>query len=302
MSADEATELHGTVAELAIGERREGPKHAVVRIELLRGSGIVGDGQAGNGHRQVSFLTEESRGACEGTHDSPDDHVRTRGIALDLLTDGRRLRVGSRAVVQVTERLLSRVFARVLRGGEVNLGDVVATDPTFDRPRFAVFTLSDRSAAGTRADDSGPLAARLLGEALRTTPIALDVLADDATLLTTRMVELADDDVCDLIVTTGGTGLAPRDVTPEATLAAIDREVPGIAEAIRAGGLAKTPFAMLSRGVCGQRGATLIVNLSGSPKAVREQLAILIPVLPHVLTTASGVPQKCAVVDADPQA
>jgi molybdenum cofactor synthesis domain-containing protein len=146
----------------------------------------------------------------------------------------------------------------------------------------------------SRADESGPLAASLLEEALGVPALSVDVLPDDVEQIKARLISLADDDLCDLIVTTGGTGLAPRDVTPEATLAVIDREVPGIAEAIRAGGLAKTPLAMLSRAVCGQRGRALVVNLSGSPKAVREQLAILLPVLPHILATASGVPQSCA--------
>jgi molybdopterin adenylyltransferase len=161
------------------------------------------------------------------------------------------------------------------------------------RPRFAVVTLSDRAAEGTRVDEAGPLAARLLAEVLGVEAAHRDVLPDDGTRLKQRLLELADLEHCDLIVTTGGTGLSPRDVTPEATLAVIDREVPGMAEAIRAGGLAATPLAMLSRGVCGQRGRTLIINLSGSPKAVREQLAIVLPVLPHALATSAGVLVDC---------
>jgi molybdopterin adenylyltransferase len=167
------------------------------------------------------------------------------------------------------------------------------SEPTPRRPRFAVVTLSDRCADGTRPDEAGPLAARLLREALGTDAAHCDVLPDDAAGIERRLVELADIELCDLIVTTGGTGLSPRDVTPEATLAVIDREVPGIAEAIRARGLTATPLAMLSRGVCGQRGRTLILNLSGSPKAVREQLAIVLPVLPHALATAAGVVLDC---------
>jgi molybdopterin adenylyltransferase len=166
-------------------------------------------------------------------------------------------------------------------------------DPPTRRPRFAVVTLSDRAADGTRPDEAGPLAAQLLRDALGTDAAHCDVLPDDAGRLERRLVELADVERCDLVVTTGGTGLSPRDVTPEATLAVIDREVPGIAEAIRAGGLAVTPLAMLSRGVCGQRGRTLILNLSGSPKAVREQLAIVLPVLPHALATGAGVVLDC---------
>jgi molybdopterin adenylyltransferase len=107
-------------------------------------------------------------------------------------------------------------------------------------------------------------------------------------------VRLADDDVVDLVLTTGGTGLSPRDTTPEATRAVIDREIPGIAEAIRAGGMQHTPRAMLSRGVAGLRGTTIIVNLSGSPRAVNEQLDVLLPVLEHAVEMASGVPSDCA--------
>jgi molybdenum cofactor synthesis domain-containing protein len=226
------------------------------------------------------------------------EDMRIQALALSDLTLGRRLRVGTSAVLQVTEIVLEdatpRWFARVVGSGAVVVGDRVTTDPLFDRPRFAVVTLSDRSAAGSRADESGPLAARILGNALGAAPLSTHVIADEADLLRECLVTLSDDRLCDLVVTTGGTGLSPRDVTPEATRAVIDREVPGIAEAIRAGGLLQTPYAMLSRAVCGLRGGTLIVNLSGSPKAVREQLAIVLPVLGHVLTTVSGVPVACA--------
>ena len=254
----------------------------------------------------VSLLTAEALAAAPIGSAALGETLRTRGIDLMSLPLGRRLRVGSAVVLQVTEH--SRVardvteaeivwtLARVLKGGRVVRGDTIATDPDLDRPRFAVVTLSDRSAAGAHVDESGPLAAALLRDSLGTEPLTLDILPDDRALLEQHLIALADDELVDLIVTTGGTGLSPRDTTPEATLAVIDREVPGIAEAIRIGGLAKTPLAMLSRAVCGQRGATLIVNLSGSPKAVREQLAILMPVLGHVLTTARGLPQSCGPV------
>lgn len=165
------------------------------------------------------------------------------------------------------------------------------------RARVAVLTLSDRAAAGTRLDEAGPVAAEMLRAALGVSPTHAEILPDDRERLKQRLIELADFEQCDLIVTTGGTGLSPRDVTPEATLAVIEREVPGIAEAIRAGGLLSTPLAMLSRSVCGQRGQTLILNLSGSPKAVREQLAIVLPVLPHAIRIASGATLDCAGLD-----
>ena len=160
--------------------------------------------------------------------------------------------------------------------------------------RFAVITLSDRAATGQRSDESGPLLKKILTEKLAAHCVAAEILPDDRQRLEKKLIELCDTGQCDLIVTTGGTGLAPRDVTPEATLKVIDREIPGLAEAIRSSGLAKTPLAMLSRAVCGLRKKTMIINLSGSPKAVQEQLDVLLPVLPHALAVASGKPQNCA--------
>jgi molybdenum cofactor synthesis domain-containing protein len=109
------------------------------------------------------------------------------------------------------------------------------------------------------------------------------VLPDDQKRLADALIAMADEKKCDLILTTGGTGLGPRDVTPEATKQVIDREVPGIAEAMRAQTYAKTPFAMISRGVSGIRGRTLVINLPGNPKGVDECLDVIIPVLPHTL-------------------
>lgn len=161
------------------------------------------------------------------------------------------------------------------------------------RGRYAVLTISDRSAAGERDDRSGPVIREMLEAAGGWDCIAVEILPDERSLIEKALICFSDEKRCDLVLTTGGTGLAPRDVTPEATRAVIDRDVPGIAEAMRAAGLAKTPYAMLSRGVCGQRGKTLILNLSGSPKAVREQLEVVLPVFPHALKVASGRPQDC---------
>ncbi len=160
--------------------------------------------------------------------------------------------------------------------------------------RYAVVTLSDKASSGERGDRSGPLVCELLANAVGGELISATVMPDDHERLAAELIRLADDEDCQLIVTTGGTGLSPRDITPEATRAVIDREVPGMAEAMRDAGRAYTPRAMLSRAVCGLRGGTLIVNLSGSPKAVREQLEVLLPVLPHALETAAGNAEECA--------
>ena len=146
--------------------------------------------------------------------------------------------------------------------------------------KVAVLTISDRSARGERVDEGGPLVEQLVVTA-GSEVVARALVPDERTEIETVLKEWADDGVVDVILTTGGTGLGARDVTPEATRAVIDKEVPGIAEAMRAAGIAHTPMAALSRQVAGARGTTLIVNLPGSPKAIREGLDAVIEILPH---------------------
>ncbi|HYN85073.1 MAG TPA: MogA/MoaB family molybdenum cofactor biosynthesis protein [Pyrinomonadaceae bacterium] len=153
--------------------------------------------------------------------------------------------------------------------------------------RAVVITVSDRSARGERADESGEVLAGLLAEA-GAQVVAKEVVADDLEPLAERLREWAGRADVNLVLTTGGTGLSPRDNTPEATRAAVEREVPGVAEAMRAASLARTPTAMLSRAVCGVRAGALILNLPGSPKAVRECFAVVRPVLAHAVSQLAG--------------
>ena len=153
--------------------------------------------------------------------------------------------------------------------------------------RAAVLTVSDRSARGERGDESGPVLAELLSEA-GAEVVTREVVSDELEPLAAKLRELADRADVNLLVTTGGTGLGPRDNTPEATRAVIEREVPGLSEAMRAETLRRTPTAMLSRGVCGVRSGALVVNLPGSPRAVRECFAVLRPVLAHAVATLAG--------------
>jgi molybdopterin adenylyltransferase len=150
------------------------------------------------------------------------------------------------------------------------------------RIRFGILTLSDRSSRGERADSSGPALARLI-EAEGWVIAKQLLLPDEESAIRQILIEWADSGEMDVILTTGGTGFAPRDVTPEATRAVIERDVPGLAETMRAASLKITPHAMLSRIVTGIRKKTLIVNLPGSPKGAVENLQVILPVLPHAI-------------------
>ena len=153
--------------------------------------------------------------------------------------------------------------------------------------RAVVITVSDACSRGEREDASGAALVQLLDE-LGAEIVETKILSDDLDPLVQTLTEYAQRDDVNLIITTGGTGLGPRDNTPEATKQVIEREAPGIAEAIRVESLKATPMAMLSRGVCGVRSGTLIINLAGSPKAVRESFSVIAPVLSHALDLLAG--------------
>ncbi len=305
------------IAALCLSEKRGTAKRAVKEIFLEKGLGIAGDAHAGKWHRQVSLLRSEAASAFakENALDLPPgafgENILLKGIAEELLQPGAILKSGSGVVLKLTQRgkechegcSVARrtgkclmptlgLFAEVLEGGSLKVGDLLTYVAASPKVRAAVVTVSDRSARGEREDLSGPKAVAILekaGYAVAAYEIVPDVAADISRLLR----ELADRRAIDLIITAGGTGLAFRDVTPEATLAVGDRQVPGIAEALRAYSLTITPRAMLSRGVAVTRGKCLIVNLPGSPKAAEECLTYLLPVLEHALALLGGAVKDC---------
>ena len=152
---------------------------------------------------------------------------------------------------------------------------------------IAILTISDKGSRGQRQDKSSEVIRDILSR-IESTIIKYDIIPDERDVIAAKLIEWADGGGVDVIMTSGGTGLARRDVTPEATLSVIDRSVPGFAEAMRAKSLEKTPMAVLSRAVSGLRGQCLIINLPGSPKAVKECLEVILPALPHAVEIIKG--------------
>lgn len=310
--------MEGKILAVCTSSRKGIQKNAIDEIRLVRGYGIEGDAHAGNWHRQVSLLEAEKieqmrAKGLELADGAFGENIVTSELDFQKLEVGRRFRIGNSAVLQMTQRgkkchdhcaiyytagecIMPKngIFGRVLRSGSVKAGDSIRTDPAFDRYRLAVLTLSDRGAEGKREDTSGPLVVEMLDGAVSGDIIEQSLLPDDRDALQKKLIGLCDEQICDLIITTGGTGLSPRDITPDVTLEVCEREIPGLAELMRLEGLKHTPRAVLSRGVCAQRGQCIVVNLSGSPKAVKEQLGALLPVLDHALLMATGIPQDCA--------
>jgi molybdenum cofactor synthesis domain-containing protein len=279
---------------------------------LVADHGLDGDAHAGPWHRQVSLLSL-----------SDIDDMRDRGLELEpgdfgenLVVDGSeldRLGIGSRLsvadaeleITQIGKACHSRcaiyfqtgdcimprngVFARVVRGGEVRPGGSIRVLRQVHRAviQAAVVTVSDSASTGVARDTAGPAVAELIEGDLGGHVATRVIVPDERDEIASSLVDLTDRGL-DVVVTTGGTGCAERDRTPEATRSVIDCEVPGLAEAMRAASAVITPNAWLQRGVCGIRGATLIVNLPGSRKAATENLAVILPLLEHAVDLLRG--------------
>ncbi|HOB29550.1 MAG: molybdenum cofactor synthesis domain-containing protein [Dethiobacteria bacterium] len=301
----------GEIIAVCISAKRGERKKDIGEGILLKDSGLERDGHSGFAHRQVSLLAIESieKMRAKGLDVGPGDfaeNLTTRGIDLVHLPIGTRLQAGPEAILRVTQIgkechdrcaiyaqagdcVMPRegIFAEVLKGGKISSGDRLQVRPNY---RFATITVSDKGAAGEREDRSGPLLSELLqpwGDLAHSV-----IIPDERAALVAELRRMVVDGT-DAVFTSGGTGLSPHDITPEATLEVVERLVPGLAEAMRRESFSATPRAMLSRAVAGISGQTLIVNLPGSPRAVRECFAVLEPVLDHALETLTGRGGEC---------
>ncbi len=308
----------GKVIAVCISERKGTQKTEVPSVKLVPEWGIEGDAHAGKWHRQVSLLALEKieafreRGA-EVAFGAFGENIIVEGFDLKNLPVGTGFRIGDALLEltqigkechdhcaiyhQVGDCIMPRegVFTEVIKGGTVKAGDEIELiEVSPDRPFTAAWiTLSDKGAAGEREDRSGPLIGEILTEAGYKVVEGL-LIPDEPALLKGHLMRLADKRQVNVIFTTGGTGFSKRDRTPEATAAVCDRMTPGIAEAVRAYSMTKTPTAMLSRATAGMRNETLIINLPGSPKAVRECLEFLLHPLEHGLEIMLGRDGECA--------
>lgn len=308
----------GRIEAICISTARGTQKRPVGSAEFVADWGIRGDAHGGHWHRQVSLLSADridafrARGA-QVENGAFGENLVVRGfdfsafpvgtlfksgdVLLELTQIGKECHQHCAIYQAVGDCIMPRegVFARVIRGGIVRTGDeLVLAERRERRPyQAAVITLSDKGSQGKRQDTSGlAIAARLKDSGYDVVETLL--LPDEAAALRQQLCRLADQRQVDLIVTTGGTGFSPRDITPEATMAVADRIAPGIAEAMRAASLRITPRAMLSRAVSVIRKGTLIINLPGSEKACQECMDVFLDTIPHGLNLLRGESGDCA--------
>lgn len=281
------------------------------KIVLKEDWGIEGDAHAGKWHRQVSLLAFEKIDAFRKKGAEVDfgafgENIIVGGVDLRSLPVGTVLEIGEARlrVTQIGKECHSHcniykkmgdcimpregIFAEVLKGGVVQKGESIKVIEKEEGPyRVGIITVSDRASKGEYEDKSGPVIKELV-EAAGMEVVDYIIVPDEKSQIVKKLLHFSDQRQVDLVFTTGGTGFSKRDVTPEATKQVVEREVPGIGEALRAYSLTITPKAMLSRQTAGIRGNTLIINLPGSPKACKENIEYILTPLKHGLGILSG--------------
>lgn len=304
--------MEGTVLHICISDKKGTTKKPVQSANLIENHGLENDAHAGSGHRQVSLLDEADidRMRAKGIKLSPGafgENLVVWGLDLAALGIGTRLEIGG-AELEITQ--IGKVchtpcviydetgdcimpdyglFAKVNKGGIITPNTTIKPVKIVSREviQAAVLTVSDSRSSGKAIDTAGPSVSDILKNELDAMVSWTGIIPDEASLITDTLKELTERGI-DLIFTVGGTGCGHRDNTPEATIAIIEREVPGLAEAMRSASAQITPHALLQRGVCGIFKSTLIINLPGSKKAATENLSVIIPALPHAVELLRG--------------
>nr|WP_315050861.1 molybdopterin adenylyltransferase [uncultured Lachnoanaerobaculum sp.] len=299
------------VLAVCISEKKGTEKKEVEKIILKEDWGIEGDAHAGKWHRQVSLLAFEKIDAFRKKGAEVDfgafgENIIVGGVDLRSLPVGTVLEIGEARlrVTQIGKECHSHcniykkmgdcimpregIFAEVLKGGVVQKGESIKVIEKEEGPyRVGIITVSDRASKGEYEDKSGPVIKELV-EAAGMEVVDYIIVPDEKSQIAKKLLHFSDQRQVDLVFTTGGTGFSKRDVTPEATKQVVEREVPGIGEALRSYSLTITPKAMLSRQTAGIRGNTLIINLPGSPKACKENIEYILTPLKHGLGILSG--------------
>lgn len=307
------------IESLCISDRKGIRKHPVTSAAFIADRGIADDAHAGTWHRQVSLLASVDIARVHARLKDLKagdfaENVVLAGMDLADLGLGTRLRLGNEVELSITQIgkvchspcriyhltgdcIMPRMglFARVLSGGTVRTDDAVEVLEHVPRDRLqaVVLTVSDRCSRGQADDTAGPAVARQLEQSLDAYVYRHAILPDERAIITERLKHYCDGHSIDIVVTVGGTGFSPRDVTPEATREVVERFTPGLNEAMRAASRLRTPHAMLSRAVSGVRCRTLIVNLPGSERAAAENLGVILPALGHGLAKLRGDPSDC---------
>ena len=308
----------GKVIAVCTSDRKGIQKKDVSTAHFSAEWGIDGDAHAGKWHRQISLLSADKIEAFNkrGANVIPGAFgenlvvegfdfralpvgtlLRCNDVLLEMTQIGKECHSHCEIYKKMGDCIMPRegVFARVLEPGTISVGDEMTIVPREGHFPWqaAVITLSDKGAAGERKDESGPAIAKRLREASYEVVEEI-VIHDDERVLKQQLIRLCDQRQLDLILTTGGTGCSARDITPEATIAIADKNVPGIAEAMRAESLKITRHAMISRAASVIRGKTLIINLPGSPRACMENMDVFMDTIPHAMGLLRNEVHDCA--------
>ena len=306
----------GKIQAISVSDRKGVIKENVPSAYFENDFGIKGDAHAGKWHRQVSLLALESvkkmqeKGLDVKSGDFAEN-ITTEGI--DLLS----LPVGTKIKIKDVEFIISQIgkichhkcavyyhagecvmpkegiFAVVRGNGELHVGDEIQN---LGKDGFSVgiITLSDRASKGEYEDLTGPALEKYVSENLKTSFIRKEIIPDDTKKLELTLKDFADTQMLDLIITSGSTGISPRDIAPDVTVEVIEKRLPGFEEAMRAESFKITATAIVSRAVCGTRKNSLIINLPGSPKGAVENLSVIMPAIEHTIKKLQGDKSDCA--------